>query len=112
MRNYDKINALPPEGIEHKRAHIVGAGIAGLAAAVFLVDDAHMPAANVTIYEKLPLVGGSMDGAGDAEHGYICRGERELEALDGVPLVPLQQSTLDPDTRPDDPRRDVRGEPS
>jgi oleate hydratase len=80
MRNYDKINALPPEGIEHKRAHVIGGGIAGLAAAVFLVDDAHMPAANVTIYEKLPVVGGSMDGAGDAEHGYICRGERELEA--------------------------------
>jgi oleate hydratase len=80
MRNYDKINALPPDGIEHKRAHIIGGGIAGLAAAVFLVDDAHMPAANVTVYEKLPVVGGSMDGAGDAEHGYICRGERELEA--------------------------------
>jgi oleate hydratase len=80
MRNYDKINALPPKGIEHKRAHIIGGGIAGLAAAAFLVDDAHMPAANVTIYEKLPIIGGSMDGAGDAEHGYVCRGERELEA--------------------------------
>ena len=35
---------LPPEGIENKRAHIVGGGIAGLATAAFLVDDAHMPA--------------------------------------------------------------------
>lgn len=80
MRNYDRIDALPPEGIERKRAHIIGGGIAGLAAAAFLVDDAHMPPANITVYEKLPVAGGSMDGAGDAEHGYICRGERELEA--------------------------------
>jgi MCRA family len=43
MKNYDRINALPPEGIERNRAHIVGGGIAGLASAVFLVDDAHMP---------------------------------------------------------------------
>ena len=80
MRNYDRINAVPPEGIEHKRAHIIGGGIAGLAAAAFLVDDAHMPPENVTVYEQLPVVGGSMDGAGSAEHGYVCRGERELEA--------------------------------
>ena len=80
MRNYDRINAPPPKGIEHKSAHIIGGGIAGLATAAFLVTDANMPAGNVTIYEMLPVVGGSMDAAGDAEHGYTCRGERELEA--------------------------------
>jgi len=80
MRNYDRINALPPHGIEGKSAHIIGGGIAGLATAVFLVSDAGMPAGNVTIYETLPVVGGSMDAAGDAANGYTCRGERELEA--------------------------------
>jgi oleate hydratase len=80
MRNYDRINALPPEGIDSKRAHIIGGGIAGLAAAAFLVTDAHMPAGNVTVYEQLPAVGGSMDAAGDAQRGYTSRGERELEA--------------------------------
>jgi oleate hydratase len=80
MRNYDRINAPPPEGIAQKSAHIIGGGIAGLATAAFLVTDASMPADNVTIYETLPVVGGSMDAAGDAEHGYTCRGERELEA--------------------------------
>ena len=39
MRNYDRINVRPPEGIERKRAHILGGGIAGLAAAAFLVDE-------------------------------------------------------------------------
>ena len=80
MRNYDRINALPPKGIKDKSAHIIGGGIAGLATAAFLVTDASMPARNVIIYESLPIVGGSMDAAGDAQHGYTCRGERELEA--------------------------------
>jgi oleate hydratase len=80
MRNYDRINALPPEGIEDKRAHIIGGGLAGLAAAAFLATDAHMPAGSVTVYETLPLVGGAMDAAGDARGGYTSRGERELEA--------------------------------
>lgn len=80
MRNYDRINALPPQRIEQKHAHIVGGGIAGLSAAVFLVTDSHMPADQVTIYESLPLMGGCMDAAGDAKGGYTCRGERELEA--------------------------------
>jgi oleate hydratase len=80
MRNYDRINAPAPKDIDQKRAHIIGGGIAGLSAAIALVTDAHMPAGNVTIYESSPNVGGSMDGAGDSERGYTCRGERELEA--------------------------------
>jgi oleate hydratase len=80
MRNYDRINALPPDRIAEKSAHIVGGGIAGLSAAAFLVTDASMPADHVTIYETLPLMGGSMDAAGNAKRGYTSRGERELEA--------------------------------
>ena len=79
MRNYDHINALPPEGIDVKRAHIVGGGIAGLAAAAFLVSDAHMPAENVTVYESLDVVGGALDAGGDPRAGYTARGGRELE---------------------------------
>lgn len=79
MRNYDRINALPPERIAEKHAHIVGGGIAGLAAAAFLVSDAGMPAENVTIYDSLPVMGGSMDAGGNAKTGYTSRGERELE---------------------------------
>jgi len=80
MRIYDMVNASKPDGIEEKHAHIIGGGIAGLAAAAFLVSDAQMPAKNVTVYDQLAVVGGSMDGAGDAERGYTSRGERELEA--------------------------------
>jgi hypothetical protein len=80
MRNYDRINARPPAGIEGKRAHILGGGIAGLAAAAFLVDDAHVPAANVTNDEALDVTGGAMDAGGDAKTGYKPRGYRELHA--------------------------------
>lgn len=67
-----------PAGIEGRKAYIVGGGIAGLATAVFLIDDAKMPGRNITIYEKKPVMGGSMDATKN-EFGYLCRAERELE---------------------------------
>lgn len=67
-----------PEGIEKRKAYIVGGGIAGLAAAAFLIDDAQMPGENITILERLPVVGGAMDGI-KRSFGYQNRGERELE---------------------------------
>lgn len=79
MKIYDlHYNALPPKDIEKKKAHIVGGGIAGLAAALFLTDDSHLPGENIYIYEKLSEFGGSMDGT-PGNQGYLCRGERELE---------------------------------
>ena len=80
MKVYDLFyKAKAPKGIKKKKAYIVGGGLAGLAAAAFLADDIHMPAKNITIYEKMNDVGGSMDGTGNAMRGYLCRGERELE---------------------------------
>ena len=72
-------HAKKPEGIENRKAHIVGGGIAGLAVAAFLVDDAGMPGENITIYEKRQDVGGCC-GAVGTEGTYICPGERELES--------------------------------
>lgn len=52
MRIYDlKYQAKAPEGIEKRKAYIIGGGIAGLSAAVYLVDDIHMPGVNITILE-------------------------------------------------------------
>ena len=78
MKMYDNYHATKPEGIETKKVHIVGGGIAGMACAAFMIDDGYLPGENVTIYEKLPDVGGSMDGT-EGKNGYLCRGERELE---------------------------------
>ena len=79
MRNYDRVHPRKPEGIEERKAYIVGGGIAGLSAAAFLVRDAQMPGKNITVYDQLPVFGGSMDCAGASETGYVSRGERELE---------------------------------
>lgn len=80
MKVYDlKYNARKNEDIDGRKAYIIGGGIAGLSAAVHLVDDIHMPGENITILEAMNEIGGSMDGTGNAASGYLCRGERELE---------------------------------
>ena len=71
---------LKPEGVEGKKAWFVGAGLASLAGAAFLVRDAQMPGGNITIFEELGLPGGSMDGILDEHKGFIIRGGREMEA--------------------------------
>lgn len=63
---------------EETNVYLVGGGIASLAAAVYLIQDAHVPANQVHIIESGPLPGGSMDGAGDSEKGYMLRGGRML----------------------------------
>jgi oleate hydratase len=68
-----------PEGIDDKRAYIVGSGLGGLAAACYLIRDAQMPGENITIFESLPVAGGSCDGIYDATRGYIMRGGREMD---------------------------------
>lgn len=60
------------------RAYLVGGGIAALAAAVFLIRDGGFAGRDVLVLEQLPVVGGSMDGAGDAVTGYVSRGGRML----------------------------------
>ena len=79
MKNYDRINALPPKGIERKKAHIVGGGIAGFATAAFLIDDAHMPGENITIYEAEAANGGCLDAHWAREAAYRNRGSRMFE---------------------------------
>lgn len=79
MKEFDNVRAHKPEGIEDRKAYIIGGGVAGLATAVFLIDDCYLPGENVTIYDQLPLMGGSMDAAKIGEGKYTCRGERELE---------------------------------
>ncbi len=46
--NYQRCKPLPTEGIESRRAWIVGGGIAGMAAAFYLIRDGHMPGENIT----------------------------------------------------------------
>lgn len=60
------------------KSYLVGGGIGSLAAAAFIIRDSVMPARNITIFEAMPVLGGSLDGAGNPEDGYSLRGGRML----------------------------------
>ncbi len=62
----------------HPQAFLVGGGIGSLAAAAFLVRDGNWTGPQITIFEALPTMGGSLDGSGDPAHGYSLRGGRML----------------------------------
>lgn len=65
---------------EDGKFYLVGGGIASMAAAAFLIRDGHMRGCNITILEALDKPGGSLDGSGSAESGYVVRGGRMLES--------------------------------
>ena len=69
-----------PAGADTKSAWIVGTGLAGLAAAVFLIRDAQVPGGRIHLLEELPLAGGSLDGIKRPDIGFITRGGREMES--------------------------------
>ena len=58
-----------PKGVDEKSAYIVGAGLAGLAAAAFLVRDGQMDGRRITIFDAAKLPGGAMDGIKHSETG-------------------------------------------
>lgn len=78
--NYEAFaDAKKPAGVDKKSAYIIGSGLAGLSAAVFLVRDAQMKGENIHILEELPVAGGSLDGAKRSNAGFVVRGGREME---------------------------------
>jgi len=79
LGNYQNVTALPPVGIEKKRAFLVGGGIGSLAAAAYLIRDGHMAGGQITILDELKVAGGSLDASGSPAEGYLVRGGREME---------------------------------
>ncbi|MBO1740652.1 oleate hydratase [Leifsonia sp. TF02-11] len=68
-----------PERADRASAYLVGGGLASLAAAAFLIRDGQVPGERITILEASSIGGGALDGAGDAETGWLIRGGREME---------------------------------
>lgn len=60
-----------PKDVDQKSAYIVGTGLAGLAAAVFLIRDGHMAGERIHLFEELPLAGGSLDGIEKPHLGFV-----------------------------------------
>ncbi|WP_130866348.1 oleate hydratase [Acidipropionibacterium timonense] len=76
--HYTRNSPVHAPDVAERHAYLVGAGIASLTAAGFLVRDAGMPAGNITILESSDIAGGSFDGGGNVEEGFIARGGREM----------------------------------
>jgi len=75
--------------------YLIGSGIASLASAKYLVDDAGVPGENIHILEQDSVLGGALDGSGNAQDGFLVRGGRMHEEhyvcywdlLSGIPSL-------------------------
>ena len=76
------------------KAHIIGGGFGGLAAAALLIRNADMSGPDITIYEADETLGGGFFLAGDAKSGYNMPGsifDRKFHcALDLLGKIPTQ----------------------
>src|ERR1700677_1904934 len=72
----------PKTGVDDQPAktYLVGGGIASMSAAAFLIRDGDAIGRSITILEESGVVGGSLDGSGSAEKGYVLRGGRMFES--------------------------------
>ena len=68
-----------PHNVENKTAWFVGAGLASMSSAVFMIRDGQMCGEQITILERLRLPGGALDGIKEPEKGFVIRGGREME---------------------------------
>lgn len=80
------------------KAHLVGGGLASMAAAIYLMKDGGLRGEDITIYEASEAFGGSLGLAGSPRQGFIYPGGRVFEkqyrcALELFGLVP---SSADP----------------
>jgi oleate hydratase len=80
----------------NRKAYFVGGGIGSLAAAAFMIRDGGMAGDHITVFEAGSVMGGSLDGSGDAKAGYIVRGSRMLTTarLDRRFIAPLMTRYL------------------
>lgn len=64
---------------DNTKVYLVGSGIASLASATYLINDAGMAGDHIHILEQDDIAGGALDGAGDPDNGYLIRGGRMHE---------------------------------
>ena len=81
---------------DNRQIYFLGGGLASLAGAAYLIRDCNIKGENIHILEERKVLGGSNDGSGNSENGYICRGIRMLnkdtyenffELFDSIPSL-------------------------
>lgn len=68
-----------PDGVDGKTAWLVGAGLASMSAAAFMIRDGQLAGERITVLERLKLPGGALDGIKEPKRGFVIRGGREME---------------------------------
>lgn len=75
----EKKKTMVAKGREGERqAYLIGGGLATLSAAAYLIQDGGIHGENIHIIEGMDILGGSNDGAGTMQSGFVCRGGRML----------------------------------
>ena len=64
---------------QNSKVYLIGSGLASLASATYLINDAGVLGNNIRILEQDDVIGGALDGAGDPDKGYVIRGGRMHE---------------------------------
>jgi len=78
--NYEAfVRPLKPEGVDDKSAYLIGAGLASLSAACFMIRDGQMKGDKIHILEESKIPGGACDGLDYHDKGFVIRGGREME---------------------------------
>lgn len=62
----------------NNQVYFIGGGLGALAGAAYLIRDCGFYGKNIHILEGMHILGGSNDGAGNNENGFVCRGGRML----------------------------------
>lgn len=78
-RKAELASTMVAKGREGERqAYLIGGGLASLSAAAYLIQDGGFHGENIHIMEGMEILGGSNDGAGTLQNGFVCRGGRML----------------------------------
>jgi oleate hydratase len=77
--NYQRNKGIPSQSFGNSKVFIIGTGIAGMSAAYYMIRDGRILGENILFLDQSGIDGGSLDGIGNAEDGFIIRGGREMD---------------------------------
>jgi oleate hydratase len=82
MERIDRATDVSSDDVNRSPAkvYLIGGGIASMAAAAFMIRDGKIAGGDITIIDEGSKLGGSLDGAGSPETGYVLRGGRMFES--------------------------------
>ncbi|WP_125154027.1 oleate hydratase [Clostridium rectalis] len=78
VKSMSKEASIKERDYGNMQVYFVGGGLASLAGAAYLIRDCRFRGENIHIFEGMQMLGGSNDGIGTPNNGFVCRGGRML----------------------------------